>query len=332
MRMLKLLIAAAIVVVLAWVGLRFLPRNHDKPVSNGERVVAVTEGPVEQTIESTGYVVPLNRVEIKPPIQGRIEELLVEEGNNVQAGQILAWMSSTDRAAILDAARAKGMDEYKRWQDVYKPTPIVSPISGVVILRNVVAGQTVDPSTVLYAVSDELIVIAQVDESDIGHIREGMSVRITLDAYPDRPVQGTVFAILHEGKNVSNVIQYGVKIRPQNIPPFFRSQMTANISFVVNNKENAVLIPAVAVREGVEGGKYVLVPASGGKSERREIQTGIDAGDRIEIVSGLRVGDEVLLKVRKYVPQKGPESSPLTFGGRPPSSSSGPRNMSKRNN
>ena len=68
-------------------------------------------------------------MEIKPPIAGRIEKLLVDEGDDVTSGQILGWMSSTDRAAILDAARAQGPEESKRWEDAYKPTPIVAPLS-----------------------------------------------------------------------------------------------------------------------------------------------------------------------------------------------------------
>src|ERR1700746_3068337 len=77
------------------------------------QVVRATEGSIEDTVEATGEVQPLNRVEIKPPIAGRIENLRVDEGNTVKSGQILGWMSSTDRAAILDAARAKGEDELK---------------------------------------------------------------------------------------------------------------------------------------------------------------------------------------------------------------------------
>src|SRR6185295_987790 len=100
---------------------------------------------------------PLNRVEIKPPIAGRVEKLLVDEGAKVEAGQILAWLSSSDRAAILDAARAKGPAELKRWEDAYRPTPISAPLGGVVILRNAVIGETVDPGTVLFAISDTLI-------------------------------------------------------------------------------------------------------------------------------------------------------------------------------
>ena len=164
--------------------------------------VEVKRQSIEDAVEATGSVLPLNRVEIKPPIAGRMEKLLVEEGDRVKSGDIVAWMSSNDRAAILDAARAKGPEELKRWADAYKPTPIISSLSGVVILRDAVVGQTVAASQTVYAVSDTLIVLAQVDESEIGKIKVGMAARVTLDAYPDRPTEGTVGDILYEGKRV----------------------------------------------------------------------------------------------------------------------------------
>ena len=217
-------------------------------------------GTIKQTVEATGSVAPLNRVEIKPPNSGRIESLLVHEGDYVKEGQILAWMSSSDRAAILDAARSQGPDAVKKWEDDYKATPIVAPLSGVIILENVVVGQTIDATTVIYAMSDFLIVLAEVDESDIGHVHIGMPASITLDSYPNNSVDGKVFDILYEGKNVSNVITYGVKVKMAKVPDFFRSQMTANISFIVNKKENAVLLPLSAVKDMPDGTKQVFVP------------------------------------------------------------------------
>jgi len=71
------------------------------------RTVAVAEGVIEDVVEATGSVLPLNRVEISPPIGGRIEKLLVSEGDKVRQGQIIAWMSSTDRAAILNPSVKK---------------------------------------------------------------------------------------------------------------------------------------------------------------------------------------------------------------------------------
>src|SRR6185437_386915 len=117
-------------------------QRHKKRGDRTVQTVQARLGSFEDSVEATGEVEPLNRVEIKPTIPGRIEQLLVDKGSRVKAGQLLAWMSSSDRASILDAALAKGPDEYKRWQDSYKPTPVVAPLSGTIILRNVVVGQT----------------------------------------------------------------------------------------------------------------------------------------------------------------------------------------------
>jgi macrolide-specific efflux system membrane fusion protein len=304
--------------------------KFSKPSRSGGRVLKAELGSIEETVEATGAVAPLNRVEIKPPISGRVERLLVEEGASVKAGDVIAWMSSSDRAAILDAARAKGPEELKHWEDAYKPTPIVSPMSGVIILRNAVVGQAVDAGTVVFAMSDTLIVVAQVDESEIARVRRGMRARITLDAFPDKSVPGEVFDVLFEGKNVSSVITYGVKVRPLPVPSFFRSQMTANVSFIVRRKDRAVVLPSSALIETPEGVKQVCIPGPQGQELHLSVRTGIESGDRVEIVSGLQAGERYLAARSKYSPQSAPQSSPLTFMGRRPPESSGTAPRPKR--
>lgn len=313
----KILGVAVVVIALAGGGWWWYSSRAKHPRDTW-RAVTATIAPIEETIDATGSVLPLNRVEIKPPISGRIDKLLVDEGAKVTPGQIIAWMSSTDRAAILDAARAQGPAELARWEDTYKASPIVAPLPGVIILRNVVEGQTVDPTVVLYAMSDKLIVIAKVDESDIGRVKIGIPARVILDSYPDKPVEGKVFDILYEGTNTSNVIQYGVKIRIDKVPDFFRSQMTANVSFIVQRKTNALLLPASALRDNGSGTKTVFVPdPDGGNPIVHEVKTGIENDQSVEIISGLSEGDKVMVRQTKYVAQQALQSSPLTLGARP---------------
>jgi macrolide-specific efflux system membrane fusion protein len=286
-------------------------RSSGQDKTQETRLVKAKLGNVTETVDATGDVVPLNRVEIKPPVSGRMEKITLDEGDRVKAGQIIAWMSSTERAAIIDSATAMGPEERKRWEESYKPAPILSPISGIVILNNVVPGQTVDASTVLFALSDQLIVLAQVDEVDISRVHMGMKALITLDAYPTQKITGKVLAILYEGKNTSNVITYGVKIVPENVPPFFRSQMTANISLVINQKDNVLLIPIQAIKARANGDKYVLLSNPGGKPASTDIQTGVENGA------------QVLIQQARYKPQTANSAnSPLMMGPRPGGSSS----------
>jgi macrolide-specific efflux system membrane fusion protein len=313
----------AVGVLLSLVGAIVIFTRKKDRIATHETVqsVTATRGTLEDAVECTGEVVPLNRVEIKPPIAGRVERLLAVEGDRVRAGDIVGWMSSTDRAAILDAARARGESERRTWEDTYKPTPIVAPLSGTIILRSAVVGQTVDGSTVLYALSDRLVVRADIDETDIGRVRVGLPAEITLDAYPDQPIAGRVFQVLQEGKNVSNVITYGAKIEPRETPAFFRSQMTANIRLVLERRENVVLLPTAAVRTGENGERTVSVVSARGRPEPRAVTVGRESGDQIEITDGVEAGETVLLSRRTYKPQRSTDKSPLVMG--PPRASTG---------
>ncbi|MDQ7772507.1 MAG: efflux RND transporter periplasmic adaptor subunit [Elusimicrobiales bacterium] len=255
-------------------------------------------------VETTGGVEPLNRIEIQPSSGGRIEKILVEEGRRVALGETLALMSSADRVAILDSARAMGEEQFNYWQEAYKPIKIISPIEGTVILKNVVEGQTVGANTVLFAISDRLIVAVGVDESDIGRVKTGQRAEITLDAYPDRPVKGVVFQILDEGKNQSNVITYTVKIRPDRVPEFFKSQMTANIKIRVTEPRPALFVPSRAVTLDASGATSVITALEKGKPVSKRVVTGLDDGELVQIVRGLEEGDEVFYRGRTYRPQK----------------------------
>ncbi|MEI8345006.1 MAG: biotin/lipoyl-binding protein, partial [Candidatus Omnitrophota bacterium] len=100
-------------------------------------------GDIQKFITCTGTVQPQNRLEMKPPIAGRVEKIFFEEGQAVKIGDIVALMSSADRAALLDAARPQGAQAIEYWQEVYKPTPLIAPIDGEVIVRTVQPGQSV---------------------------------------------------------------------------------------------------------------------------------------------------------------------------------------------
>jgi len=224
--------------------------------------IQVTRGDLVLGVQATGNVQPQNRVAIKAPVSGRIEEILVREGDWVKRGQILAWMSSGDRASLLDAARAKGPEELKRWEELYKAAPLISPITVTIIARNVEPGQSVSSSDSPLVVSDRLIVKAQVDETDVAKIKLGQKVRVTLDAYADQPIEAKVDHIAFEARTVNNVTIYDIEVLPKAVPGFMRSGMTANAQFQTDAREHALLLPADAVQYDAEH-PYVYMPAPG---------------------------------------------------------------------
>lgn len=303
----KKIIIALVILVICFIGYKyFFKKEKVAQVSYSQAEVVLSD--VKEIIDITGEVSALNRVEIKPSISGRVDTLLVNEGDTVRKGQVLAYLSSTDRVAILDAVRANEKEKLSDWENTYKPTPVISPMNGKIILRNVVEGQTIATSDVLFALADELIVLASVDETDIGKVKVGQKAVIKLDAYKDVAVAGDVFQILEEGQNVSNVITYYVKIRPHNIPKFFKSLMTANIDITVTDKKNVMVIPWDSVNETEEGKSYVLI-GNNQEQNKKEIVTGIVDGDKTEVISGLNPGDTILVKTNQYQLQNKTEST-----------------------
>ena len=179
----KILILIAIVLITGTVAVIKFSKSTN--TDTGIKEIHPYTGNIKKTVSTTGTVLPRNRLELKPSAAGRIEKILVKEGDTVKTGQILALMSSTDRAALIDAARLQGADTLKYWEKAYKPISIVSPINGTVIVRSVEPGQTVTTSDDIIIISDRLIVKAQVDETDIGRVMIGQSADITLDSHPE---------------------------------------------------------------------------------------------------------------------------------------------------
>ncbi len=284
-----------IIVVLSVAGLAWFWWKRSAPADVVYREVAVSRGNIEAVILSTGTVQPENRLEIKPPIAGRIDNVLVQEGHVVKKNQVLAWMSSTERAALLDAASAKGPQELKRWEELYRATPILAPINGTIIVRSVEAGQTFTSQDSVFVISDRLTVKAQVDETDVAQIHLKQKAWLVLDAYPDQTIPGHVDQIAYEAKTVNNVTTYVVDVLPEKTPAFMRSGMTANVSFSSASAQNVLLLPSNAVRTR-DGRSTVLIksPDKNAKPIEKEITLGITDGKRVE-VSGVTEGEIVLV-------------------------------------
>ena len=254
-------------------------------------------------VSSTGTVSPQNRLEIKPPVAGRIEEVLVKEGDVVKKGTIIAWISSSERAALLDAVRAQGANELKKWESLYRPTPVIAPIQGTVILRSVEEGQSFTNTESIFTMADRLTVKAQVDETDIAQIKIGQMATIKLDAYQDNPVSGKVVHLAYDATITNNVTSYIVDVLPDNVPDFMRSGMTSTVEIQVASKENVIALPMTAIITDKQGSSVKV--RQGKEIKQIPVTTGVDDGKMIEITSGLMENEIVLT-----------EDTAKTFGGK----------------
>lgn len=289
----------------------FLRMNPSKKENGIVKEIKPERETIQDTISTTASVLPKNRLEIKPPVNGRVETVLVKEGEMVKSGQTLALMSSTERAALLDAAAGKGEEEKKYWEEVYNAISLISPIDGEVIVATTQPGQTVTTADAVLVLSDKLIVRAQVDETDIGKVKLGQNALVALDAYPDTKIKAAVEHIYYESKTVNNVTIYEVDLLTEDVPEFFRSGMNCSVSFEINKKEGVLVIPSEAVFSE-NGQSLVLVKDKGGVS-KRVVELGVVKDKKTEIVSGLSVDDIVIIKVKKYSLPKNEEEGTNPF-------------------
>lgn len=194
---------------------------------------------------------------------------------------------------------------------------ITSPIDGVVLSKEVEEGQTVASSfntPTLFNIAQDLTqmrVIADVDEADIGEVREGQRVSFTVDAFPSMVFEGSVQQVRQEATTESNVVTYEVVISAPNDDLKLKPGLTANVTIFTLEIKDVIAVPAKALRftprevmlnksESIvdcdtkqkvwirEGNTYKAIP----------VETGMTNGMLTEIKSGLKAGDMVVTDLR----------------------------------
>ncbi len=202
-----------------------------------------------------------------------------------------------------------------------------APFDGVVAAVNVNPGEQTStaggPIVVLTDLSS-LRVDVNIDEADIGKVKVGQPVRITSDNLPGQQFQGRVSAIAPTATIQQGVVNYQVQVQIQAQPgqPLpLRPGMTVLVSIIYDQRQNVLAVPNRAVRTQGRT-RYVEVLVDGGRTERREVQTGLSNDQLTEIVSGLKEGERVVIPgtttAQPRVPTGGFGGPPGGFGGPPP--------------
>jgi HlyD family secretion protein len=173
------------------------------------------------------------------------------EAGYLSATEFVSFKTSYDAAlASYNSAEAA----LKRALKNLEYTTITSPIDGTVIQRNVDAGQTIQASfqapTLFIIASDlkSMQIEANVDESDIGLIKEGQRVSFTVQAYPDDSFSGKVRQVRLQSTIIQNVVNYTVVVDASNESGKLLPGMTATVDFVIDEKKDVLLVPNSAIQ------------------------------------------------------------------------------------
>ncbi|HTM68067.1 MAG TPA: efflux RND transporter periplasmic adaptor subunit [Candidatus Binatia bacterium] len=220
-----------------------------------------------------------------------------------QAKADLALKKTGNRPEVIAAQRARVEVEQAALSGLLTELSkrrIVSPIDGTVTEVNIEVGETVQPGKTAIAVQAKgnFQIVTNISEIDIGKVKVGDPVHITLDAFPRTETwTGKVSDIHPAEKIVEGVIFYETTVLFDTEDPRLRSGMTANLTIETDRAENVLRVPLRALTE--LRGKFTVRVLEGGKPVEREVTIGLENTDHAEAKSGLAEGDLVIVAEKK---------------------------------
>jgi membrane fusion protein (multidrug efflux system) len=289
---------------------------------------AVETGSIAREIEVSGTVEPLRSVGVNAQSAGALVAVNAEEGDFVQRGAVMARLDARELQAQVESARANwevARDAFARAQQLRERqvitqaefdaaraaeaaarasmdqlrtrigyTVVRAPVGGVVTEKLVELGAVVGAQTRLFTVAEvsTLVTRVGVSELDVGSLRVGQQARVMLDAYPGQQFQGRIRRIFPSADPTTRLVPVEVALTGEAATAA-RPGFLARVSFALGARDGVLLVPASAV-VGQAGAQQVFVVVNG-KAERRTVETGLSSEGRVEVVSGLREGEAVVV-------------------------------------
>lgn len=241
---------------------------------------------------------------------------------------------------------ASANEEVQRAQTNLGYATITSPIDGVVLSKSVEEGQTVAASfstPELFTIAQDLTnmqVVADVDEADIGDVKEGERVSFTVDAYPDDTFEGEVKQVRQEATTTNNVVTYEVVISAPNADLKLKPGLTANVTIYTAERKGVLSVPSKALRftpQKETVGKMKIVDAANAKNKvwtiegnsivAHKVNIGMTDGTNTQIVGGIAEGTKVITGLNVM---GGEEKMPMEAQGEKSPFAPGPPGKNKR--
>ena len=285
------------------------------------KVQMVNKQPVEQLTELTGNI-EANRVNyIAPTIPGRIDNILVEVGARVRAGQLLVQMDKTNlvqaQLQLANAERELGrveelfksgsatqqqLDQLTSQVDVLRETvrnlaenvDLHSPIDGVVTARTFDAKNIFGGAQPILTVMQiaPVKVMVSISELYFPQVKAGMEVRVKLDVYPDRYFTGRINIIYPTIDRLSRTFNAEVTIANNDMS--VRPGMFARVELNFGALDHVVVPDLAVIKQPGTNTRYVFT-VENGVARRRELQLGRLMGNNYEVISGIEPGTQVVV-------------------------------------
>lgn len=241
---------------------------------------------------------------------------------------------------------ASAKEEVQRAQTNLGYATITSPIDGVVLSKSVEEGQTVAASfstPELFTIAQDLTnmqVVADVDEADIGDVKEGERVTFTVDAYPDDTFEGEVKQVRQEATTTNNVVTYEVVISAPNADLKLKPGLTANVTIYTAERKGVLSVPSKALRftpQKETVGKMKIVDVANAKNKvwtiegnsivAHKVNIAMTDGTNTQIVGGIAEGTKVVTGLNVM---GGEEEKPMEAQGESSPFAPGPPGKNKK--
>ncbi len=288
----------------------------------------VTKGQVIAELDKTNLTSELNTA--KANLQSAQSTLNYEQANYGRyktlygKGLVSADEYESARLNYLKAKEtvATAKETVQKAQTNLGYATITSPIDGVVLSKSVEEGQTVAASystPELFKIAKNLTdmqVVADVDEADIGDVKEGERVSFMVDAYPNDTFNGTVTQVRQEATTTNNVVTYEVVISAPNADLKLKPGLTANVTIYTAEKQGVLSVPSKALRFSPTAetvGKTKIVDCNGKNKvwtlegntlKAHAVQIGMSDGTNTEIIGGISRGVKVVTEIKEVQPEE----------------------------
>ena len=214
-------------------------------------------------------------VDIYADVSGKVTSVLVSKGDMVEKGQTIAYVSQNKAGYS------------------YQDSPVVSTVSGEVLTLNVAQGDNITTAEAVAGILTDsgLKIQTEVPERYIAVLEEGNTSPFTVRSYPEKVYEGRLSYIAPVVDTSTRTVE--IELSVEGDDDGLMPGMAATVSLAVESVSDVILLPLSAVNED-DSGNYVYV-VTGGISEKRYVETGLDDGERIAIFSGLNEGEPVVV-------------------------------------
>jgi len=273
-------------------GLRSTGRSAAQAgVAQAESVLVATQAELQRTLDlvAKGFLSEARLDEVRRAAavaQAQLDGARAQSAANAEPGTDVA--QAQEQLVLSSAARVAAEARLGE-------TVLTAPADARVLVRTVEPGQIVQPGRALLslALAGPLQLVAQVDERYLGQLRPGQAAAVLADAYPTQRFTASVLSIAPVVDSQRGAIEVKFSL-PQPLPAFLREDMTLSVEVETARREQALVVPADALRGDESTGPSIWL-ARDGRVEARKVRLGLRTLDAVEILDGLSAGEVVLI-------------------------------------